>query len=64
MPGVIAADDVDAVDVLADDGRLELEHGYVAADDLLRVEKRAADRIAGWCLGRRIGVTALPRCGV
>src|SRR5262249_22061855 len=52
-PGVIAADDVDAVDELALDGRRELEHGDVAGEDLLRVVKRAVDRVAGQRLGGR-----------
>src|SRR4030095_3621030 len=55
-PCVIAADDVDAVDVFAVDGRLELEHGYVAGEDLLRVVKRAVDRVAGQRLGGRMEV--------
>src|SRR4030095_16527076 len=55
-PGGIGADDVDAVDVFAVDGRLELEHGYVAGEDLLRVVKRAADRVAGPRLARRLEV--------
>ena len=67
VPRVIAPDDVDAVDVLADDRRLELEHGYVASEDLLRVVKRAVDRVAGQRLGgrtevhRRQGLAALWR---
>src|SRR6478609_7765456 len=37
--GVVAADDVDAVHVLALDARLELEHRGVPGDDLLGVLK-------------------------
>ena len=56
VPGVIAADDVDTVDVLADDGGLELEHRYVAGKDLFRVVEPAVDRVAGKRLGDRTEV--------
>src|SRR5690606_37959120 len=41
---VVAADDVDAVDVLARDRGLELEHSRVARQDLLRVPELAGVR--------------------
>src|SRR5262245_25595914 len=63
-PGLIAADDVDAIDVFAD-GRLELEHGDVAGQNLLRIVKSAVGTVAGLRLGdssevhRRSGLAAL-----
>jgi hypothetical protein len=65
-PGLIAADDVDAIDVFAADGRLKLEDGDVAGENLLPVVTSAV----GWVAGQRLGRSkvhrggGLPRCGV
>ncbi len=47
LAGVVAPDDVDAVDVLALHGGLELEHGGVAAQHLLRVAEGAWRPLGG-----------------
>ena len=51
---VVALEDVDSVDVLAVDFILELEHGLVVRDDLLRVAKGAkfGGRSVIRCCGR------------